>query len=719
MRKIIKSPLAALFLAVVLLCQVQTVSMAAKRKNSIKLYEDEYKNLLMMIEKSVKLPLDEFNNLLARIREVETERERKKKEQERLRGMAAYSKYNFTGGKMNCLVDENGASIGLTLSLSLTRKGWKEINIESIPNLKEVTLDGKTSPVERKNDRKISIITDKTGKSTLKINYHPKIVREKRRSNIYNYFMIDLNQRTPVDVNLTLPPGVSPTPDMRSRHTFKRAGNRWTTSFRTNFTRPVRVEWFVPRKDGVVRKDPSYSATTESYFLFDSSLVKYVALVNLEIFGDISEPVPFVLPEGFTLVDSEVPEGVKVRAEGESGNEIRAYLPQSTGDTAQFIIYAERQFRGDALSVSPLMCKQAKRSVGMVAMSSRERRINLKTGAAMEEIDTRLISGTLMALGETEPEKLLKFSVSGYEINPFELRLEKENRADSIDAYVREASYYASLNSDGIFMIEGSISLINNNRQFLAVDLPEGASIQSAFVDSGGVKPVTDDTGNILIPIRPKKHSLDGLVKVEFVFTMIGKKMGEEGIRRIELPTLDIPANRTDLHLFLPKGYEYEDFYGSLESGKPAFTRTSYISRKEKEAMELARKRAEEEKRLEASDYNDVLSIPAGTTTESTRTKTYEPKKARQPNVYGADDKDNTYLVDGISTTDAKTQTWSNEFDVISDVSGKAGASYDETTISGARSLKIKIPKQGILYRFYNMLNSGEPLYIKFEYEEE
>ncbi len=73
--------------------------------------------------------------------------------------------------------------------------------------------------------------------------------------------------------------------------------------------------------------------------------------------------------------------------------------------------------------------------------------------------------------------------------------------------------------------------------------------------------------------------------------------------------------------------------------------------------------------------YNDLLGMAAGT------------HQGNNPNVYGASDDDNNYLVDGVSTTDPLTQTWSDQFniDVIADVSAQsAGISAEYSLVQGA-----------------------------------
>ncbi len=73
--------------------------------------------------------------------------------------------------------------------------------------------------------------------------------------------------------------------------------------------------------------------------------------------------------------------------------------------------------------------------------------------------------------------------------------------------------------------------------------------------------------------------------------------------------------------------------------------------------------------------YNDILSMAAGT------------HDGNNPNVYGASDDDNQYMVDGVSTTDPLTQTWSDQFniDIIADASAQAaGISAEYSLVQGA-----------------------------------
>lgn len=107
----------------------------------------------------------------------------------------------------------------------------------------------------------------------------------------------------------------------------------------------------------------------------------------------------------------------------------------------------------------------------------------------------------------------------------------------------------------------------NNDRQFLALTLPEKSRIWQAFLDGKPVKPAQKETGDILIPMK-KSASLGEELRsflIEIGYITDVSKLSLKGDIINHLPGIDIPVNYLRWRLYLPEYYGYTKFEGPLK----------------------------------------------------------------------------------------------------------------------------------------------------------
>jgi hypothetical protein len=350
-------------------------------------------------------------------------------------------------------------------------------------------------------------------------------------------------------------------------------------------------------------------------------------------------------------------------------------------------------------------------------------------------------------------------------------------------------------------MYEMKLDVINNNKQHLTIELPEKTELQSIYVDNKNARPLKDNNGNILVPMRPKKHSLDGLVQISVTLSSRASGLGDEGHYKITFPKLNLPVNETAVNIFLPKGYEYSKIAGNLSRGdkqvKESDIETDFvidphtgeyllkeeignllISLVDQDGKKIDRAQVDifipnGQKKSDYSSNGEVLfnnlyqgkySIVAKVnpdflgyqndirvTAEKTREVTLvltdknliearkDIERSKKESYIGSGEKNKKYLVDGITATDSRTQTYKKtreeHITVIAtspivekpsesqsqeyDFEGSTNSMPSDIKLAGALSLKIEIPKSGIWYNFHGVLLIDEFPYLQFEYEKE
>ena len=141
-----------------------------------------------------------------------------------------------------------------------------------------------------------------------------------------------------------------------------------------------------------------------------------------------------------------------------------------------------------------------------------------------------------------------------------------------LQALVDSARLTTVVADDGQMMTEVSLSVRNNGRQFLEVELPTGAIVWSAFVNGQPVRP-TKQGGKLLLPME--QAGGDTALPIEFTYVAADKFPKRKGNVAFASPKFDVPLKNARWELLLPPDYEYTDFAGTMGrdvSGAPVVT---------------------------------------------------------------------------------------------------------------------------------------------------
>jgi hypothetical protein len=564
-----------LILAFITLCGIPAFTSDLKDKqpqsNKVRMYEDDYLELLLMVHKSVKLPLEEYNILMEMVRKADERRKKEVEEMNRLQAMASSEKYSITGGKLDCVISGDTATVKGSLGIDLNGEGWKEVPLYPLPGLESIFLGDREAVIQKAEEEESGIEayqvnTDEKGKKEIRFTFHPKINRISEGSTFYNTISMEFNQKAAFDVRITLPKGAEPAPGLSDKIKISKNGDLVLAFATTDFTEPLIFTWYVPRTKAVENLKPEYNGNLLSFFHFEKSRIRLASLVNLEIITKAPEKIVISLPEGFNYSDSERAPGISVASDG-SGN-IAVRIESSFKGLAQFIFFADAPLEGTSVSLQPPKVTGASRQSGWIAVGADGFSIKCSENGDLVPSDTRLIPSEIRNMMDSLPEAAFKYTFSETGLKPAMLNLVSIKTADSLPAYIKELNFSSVYSQEGVMFTETRVLLVNNNTQFIKVSLPPASELQTAFVDDKPVKPVMGSDGALMIPIKPKESSQDGRVNVLFVFKTILPPLGDDGKASIELPSVDIPVNLMRFHLFLPEGYEYDEFEGSMMPGE-------------------------------------------------------------------------------------------------------------------------------------------------------
>jgi hypothetical protein len=115
-------------------------------------------------------------------------------------------------------------------------------------------------------------------------------------------------------------------------------------------------------------------------------------------------------------------------------------------------------------------------------------------------------------------------------------------------AAVDEARYRALVSEDGKALVEGRLAVRNNQRSFLALTLPAGATLWSVAVDGRPVRPGTGPKGSVLVPLPKRRGGADAArVVVGLMYAARAAAWGPSGDWRLALPAVDLPVQQMGL----------------------------------------------------------------------------------------------------------------------------------------------------------------------------
>jgi hypothetical protein len=135
-------------------------------------------------------------------------------------------------------------------------------------------------------------------------------------------------------------------------------------------------------------------------------------------------------------------------------------------------------------------------------------------------------------------------------------------------ANVEEARYQVLASKDGKALIQARYAVRNNQRNFLKITLPTGASLWSASLSGKPIRPGQSPDGSVLLPLEKARAGEDAPpFVVEIVYLSREAAWTEKGRVKMPLPALDLPVSRTGLVIFYPPFFKVTPEQGAFRVG--------------------------------------------------------------------------------------------------------------------------------------------------------
>lgn len=265
---------------------------------------------------------------------------------------------------------------------------------------------------------------------------------------------------------------------------------------------------------------------------------------SIDVTQGALDSVSFTLPSGFIV--NQVSGPLVADWELSPGSLKVAFLEPVTTN-ARLVIQAETKTpRDGSIDVPLVRLVGAEREAGGVAvevLGAGEIKSHRATG--FDATDPSALGPALA--GRDSP------SLSAFRLRP----LQSESRSLAVNvarytpqavllANIEEARYETLFTDEGKRLTRARYAVRNNQRSFLTIALPRGATLWSASVAGKPVRPGLSPTGALLVPLQKTRGGEEApAFAIEVTYFDRAESWTREGRLVVPLPSLDLPTSRT------------------------------------------------------------------------------------------------------------------------------------------------------------------------------
>lgn len=243
-----------------------------------------------------------------------------------------------------------------------------------------------------------------------------------------------------------------------------------------------------------------------------------------------------------------------------------SFLEPMAAQTSVVVTGEVRGSRDGAISVPLVRVPAAERETGGVAVDvggpgelggSQPRGLEAADPSDLGDIVTGRESPSMAAFRFTP--------MAGSAPRALTLTLTRYTAKAVLVANIEEAQYDALLTEDGKRLVRARYAVRSNQRPFLAVSLPAGATLWSAALAGQPVRPALSASGAVLLPLRKARGGEETpAFLVELVYLERAEAFRDKSEVRVTLPAVDLPVSRTGLTVHYPPLYSIDPQAGTF-----------------------------------------------------------------------------------------------------------------------------------------------------------
>jgi len=288
------------------------------------------------------------------------------------------------------------------------------------------------------------------------------------------------------------------------------------------------------------------------------TLISGRSVVRYDIANSPVKELRMRVPESFRNIEIT---GANIRSREQTGNVWRVELQSATrGFYTLNVTWEQPRAKTNTIELAGISADGVERETGLLAILAKAPlQVSELRAADLQRVDTSDLPDWAGRADETTT-LVYRYVRGGYA--PLALDVRRFDEAEVLQVLVDNARFTTVVADDGQMMTEMSLSVRNNGRQFLEIELPPGSTNWSAFVAGQPVRPSKRD-GKLLLPIQQSSAD-DGAMTVELTYVGASAFPRTRGAVGFVSPKFDVPLKNARWEVYLPPDYDYRDFAGTM-----------------------------------------------------------------------------------------------------------------------------------------------------------
>lgn len=433
--------------------------------------------------------------------------------------------------------------------------------------LKNALFDGQRAFIILDNNRH-TLTTKKTGAYRFTLDISLKINNEPGPGEVT--FPIPKTAITSIDLELPFTNIVVEVPNAQQLKLSEKGGKTRIYGILSPANN-ITIRW--RKKPTAVKKGPA-KVYVETYNLLsiDDDALRVNSAVSLSILQNTISSLLLQIPEGYSILDVNgrgLEDWREISEKEVSYLEIQFEYPKKGSFT--FNIAAEKPLPESSMAVdfSGFKVQDVVREKGFLGVALKSTsEVTLARSEGLDKLDVSELPASLIS--RSRKPLLLGFK---YLHHPYILVLDikKHKELPVISTVIDSASGVTLFTEDGKLVHRIIFQIRNTSKQFLELELPRNAQIWSVFVGGEPAKPRLSEN-RILIPLNRSQQNSNGLIAfdVEVIYFEKQNAFGMMGRRDSFFPVPDIIISQMLWSVYLPEGYNFLHFGGSVEKEKTA-----------------------------------------------------------------------------------------------------------------------------------------------------
>jgi hypothetical protein len=452
-------------------------------------------------------------------------------------------------------VDGDAVSGRARLTIDVLRDAWTRVQIPAGLLVRDARLDGQ--PVSLVGGASPHVLLSRAGRFVLALDLAMPLATTSGSESV----VLPPSPSPISTATLTLPKSdvdLSVNGGFVADRAESASESRWTVLGRSN--QPLSLSW---KRKVVDRRSEQplriRTRITQSVALGEESS-QTAASVRVEVLQGLARELSLTIPPGLAV--NEV-NGATVGDWDVTGGLLRVRLLDATANDTSFVISAEmRAPRDGAIAIPLVRMPSAERETGAVAVDVvgageiAERQVRGFEPADPSEL------GDLVAGRESPSMAAFRMRpLAGTDGRSITVSVVRYTPQAVLVANVEEARYRTLISEEGRLLVEARFAVRNNQRSFLKVTMPAGATLWSADVAGRPVRPAVAEQGAILLPLEKGRSGEDApTFVVSLVYFQGGDRTAwlDRGHTRVDLPALDLPISRTGIEFFYPPRFHVD-----------------------------------------------------------------------------------------------------------------------------------------------------------------